>query len=410
MKKVVVLGGGVIGLSTAYFLAQEGHSVTVLDSSNMNDGCSYGNAGMVVPSHVLPLAQPGMISQGIRWMFNSKSPFYVKPRLSSELLSWGWQFYKHSTPAHVEKSKTALCSLSLLSKELYQDLAQKADFSWKEEGLLMLFRSEEVGEEEREAGKIAQELGLEVDFLSKQEVSALEPNLSLDVEGAVHYKSDAHLHPGRFMQFLKENVQALGVRVLAETEVLEMRNGGGKVASIRLKNEELSLDELVICAGAWSPKLAAQLGIKLRILPGKGYSFQLDRMGAMPTIPSILCEGKVAVTPYDQTIRFGGTMEITHTGDHRLNPNRIQGIVDTIQQFYPEMDVKMPDLSKVWHGFRPCTPSGLPYIGRSEKFTNVVIASGHAMMGLSLAPATGFLVNEVISGKKPSLDLSPFRF
>lgn len=180
--------------------------------------------------------------------------------------------------------------------------------------------------------------------------------------------------------------------------------------AIRLQNEELALDELVICAGAWSPKLARQLGIKLRILPGKGYSFQLDRKVAMPTIPAILCEGKVAVTPYDQTIRFGGTMEITHTGDHRLNPNRIRGIVDTIQQFYPETDVAMPDLSTVWHGFRPCTPSGLPYIGRSEKFNNVLIASGHAMMGLSLAPATGFLINELICGKKTSIDLSAFRF
>lgn len=410
MKKVVVLGGGVIGLSTAYFLAQEGHAVTVIDSSDMNDGCSYGNAGMVVPSHVLPLAQPGMISQGIRWMFNSKSPFYVKPRFSSELLSWGWQFYKHSKPAHVEKSKTALCSLSLLSKELYQDLAVKADFSWKEDGLLMLFRSEKVGEEEHEAGKIAQELGLEVDFLSKEDVTQLEPNLSMDVEGAVHYRSDAHLHPGRFMQFLKESLHRMGVRVLAKTDVLEMLHGAGKVSAIRLKDEELSLDELVISAGAWSPKLAAQLGIMLRILPGKGYSFLLDRNGPMPTIPSILCEGKVAVTPYDQMIRIGGTMEITHTGDHRLNPNRIQGIVDTIRQFYPEMDVAMPGLSTVWHGFRPCTPTGLPYIGRSEKFSNVVVASGHAMMGLSLAPATGFLVNELVSGKSPTLDLAAFRF
>lgn len=408
MKKVAVIGGGIIGLSSAWYLAKEGHEVVVLDASDMEEGCSYGNAGMVVPSHVLPLAQPGMISQGIRWMFKRKSPFYVHPRLSKELLSWGWQFYRHATKEHVNTSKRALLELSLLSKELYEEHARSGLFEWKDNGLFMLYQTEKTGEEECEAAEIARDLGLEVDFLTANEFQALEQGTTTDLLGAIHYKSDALINPRAFMAFLKADLQQMNVRLYKSTPVSGFQLRGNKVTAIECSNGIVEADEFVLCAGAWTPKLAAQLSIKIRVLPGKGYSFIRERKEGFPALPAILCEGKVAVSPYENTVRFGGTMEITKVGDHRIDMHRVQGITETIRKFYPELSFDNPGASEIWHGFRPCTPTGLPLISKSQTHPNVTIATGHAMMGLSLGPATGKLVSDLIAERKSSID--PGRF
>ncbi len=388
MKNCVIVGGGVVGLCSAYYLAKAGHEVTVIDQSDFKNGCSYGNAGMIVPSHVIPLAQPGMIAQGMKWMFDSKSPFYVKPRFSKDLFAWGVSFYKHANQKHVERSMPALRDLSLFSKELYQDFAKESDtFQYQEKGLLMLFQSDKVGEEENHAGKEAQKLGLEVDFLNQSEVTSLESGLNLNAIGGVHYKSDAHLSPNRFMAFLIAELSHLKVNFVSNTNVTDFKINQGKVEEIKTSTGSIKCDEVILSAGSWSPNIAKKLGIKLSILPGKGYSFNIENRGAKPTIPSILCEGKVAVTPIGDKIRFGGTMEITHTNDHAINTKRVQGIVDTANKFYPDIQLIQPPTKDVWHGFRPCTPTGLPLISRSEKMNNVIVSTGHAMMGLSLGPA-----------------------
>ena len=409
MKNCVIIGGGVIGLCSAYYLAKEGHVVTIIDQSDFKNGCSFGNAGMIVPSHVIPLAQPGMIAQGMKWMFDSKSPFYVKPRLSKELFSWGVSFYKHANQKHVNRSMPALRDLSLFSKELYQQFSQESDsFQYKENGLLMLFQSDKVGEEETHAGKEAQKLGLEVDFLNQSEVKNLESGLVLNSIGGIHYKSDAHLSPNRFMAFLIAELGRMKVNFITNSTVTDFKVEAGKIADIITTTGIIKCDEVVLSAGSWSPKIAKKLGINLSILPGKGYSFNIENRGAKPSIPSILCEGKVAVTPIGDNIRFGGTMEITHTNDHAINTKRVQGIVDTANRFYPEIQLIQPPSGDIWYGFRPCTPTGLPLISRSEKVKNLIVATGHAMMGLSLAPATGKLVQEMVNESKLSVDVSQF--
>jgi D-amino-acid dehydrogenase len=409
MKNCIVIGGGVIGLCSAYYLSKAGHKVTVIDQSDMTDGCSYGNAGMIVPSHVIPMAQPGMISQGMKWMFNSKSPFYVKPRFNRELFSWGRSFYKHATKEHVEKSMPALRDLSLFSKELYQNLTTESNsFMYDEKGLLMLFKSDKTGEEETRAAKEAEKLGLEVNFLSKDDIVKLETGISTSAIGGVHYKSDAHLSPQLFMEFLKKQLIENGVEMKANIAVIDFKTSNGVIQSVVANNQQFVADEVVLCAGSWSPKVAKKLGIKLSVLPGKGYSFDVDNEGSKPLIPSILCEGKVAVTPMDGTVRFGGTMEVTHTNDHSINAKRVQGIVNTINDFYPDVKLQQPQRGDVWHGFRPCTPTGLPIISRSSTVDNLVIATGHAMMGLSLAPATGKLVEEIISNTATTISIQRF--
>lgn len=410
MKKVGIVGGGIIGLCSAYYLAKEGYEVAVFDESAMEDGCSYGNAGMIVPSHIIPLAQPGMIAQGMKWMFDSQSPFYVKPRLNADLIKWGLQFYKHANKSHVEKAMPALRDLSLLSKELYQDFAKENNsFFYEEKGLLMLYKSDKVEEEMHHEGKEAERLGLEVNYLSRREVIALETGTKTDVIGGVHYKSDAHLYPQKFMKFIKEELIRLKVEVHQHTTVKDFVFDGSKIAKIVTNKGTFATDEVVLAAGSWSPQLAKKLNIGISILPGKGYSFTLKDRSEKPSIPSILCEGKVAVTPMNNDIRFGGTMEITHTGDTKINENRLRGIVTSINDFYPDMQIEMPKSEETWFGFRPCTPTGMPIITKDKKIVNLTLATGHAMMGLSLAPATGKIVTEIIAGKTTSVATKMFQ-
>ncbi|MBF4471153.1 NAD(P)/FAD-dependent oxidoreductase [Flavobacterium sp. HJJ] len=410
MKKVSIIGGGIIGLCSAYYLAKEGYEVAVFDKSDMTDGCSYGNAGMIVPSHIIPLAQPGMIAQGIKWMFDSHSPFYVKPRLNLDLMKWGLQFYKHANLQHVEKAMPALCDLSLLSKELYQDFAKENhSFFYEEKGLLMLYKTDKTAEDMHHEGKLAEALGLEVDFLSKEEVSKLENGTVTSVIGGVHYKSDAHIYPQKFMQFIKEELYRLNVKIHLQTTVNDFVLKNDTIAEIVTDKGIFTADEVILASGSWSPEIAKKLNVNISILPGKGYSFTLKDQSHKPSIPSILCEGKVAVTPMNNDIRFGGTMEITHTNDIKINQNRVQGIVNSINDFYPDLKIEMPKAEETWFGFRPCTPSGMPIIARDKKLKNLTLVTGHAMMGLSLAPGTGKIVTEIISGKRTSVGTEMFQ-
>lgn len=411
MKQCIVIGGGIIGLCSAYYLAKAGHQVTVLDKSDLSDGCSYGNAGMIVPSHFIPLAQPGMIGKGIRWMLNSKSPFYVQPRLHVDLLRWGITFYRHANVQHIENSKQALLDLSLMSKDLYKDLVAKhPEIFYQEKGLLMLYQSEKVGEEEIEVGEMAKTLGVDVDFLDQRGVQQLEAGVQLNVLGGVHFKSDAHLYPNALMQFLKQEVENLGVEIVRNASVERLDSTNGKVTKLKTRQQAYTADEFVLCAGSWSPLLAGQLGVQIQLLPGKGYSFNIpQKENNSPTIPSILCEGKVAVSPFQNSVRFGGTMEITQVKNTKINTNRVAGIVNTVNSFYPEIKLAAPNSKEVWSGFRPCTPTGMPIIGRNNKFKNLTVCTGHGMMGISLGPASGKLVEEIVSEQKTTIDINRFR-
>ncbi|MBY0434437.1 MAG: FAD-dependent oxidoreductase [Cyclobacteriaceae bacterium] len=406
---VGIIGGGIIGLSTAYYLSKSGHEVTVIEQGDLKDGCSFGNAGMIVPSHIIPLAAPGMISKGIRWMFDSTSPFYVKPRLSWELLTWGYQFYKHATTRHVVRSIPALKELSLFSKARYQELARELpfDFEYHERGLLMLYKTKETEHEEAETARVANDHGIEARILSAEEVQQLEPDVKINVRGGVYFAGDAHITPQTFINglitFLKDN----NVKFLTNTSVRNFSVGNGKIQSITAGDNNYAFDEVVIATGSWSGALAKQLNLNVPMQAGKGYSFTISDVKKNVRVPSIFLEARVAVTPMGNTLRFGGTMEITGV-DHSVNMERVKGIVNSIPQYYPEMKVEMPVRESVWHGLRPCSPDGLPYIGRVKGIKNLVVATGHAMMGLSLGPGTGQLVSELINQQKASIDLQPF--
>lgn len=408
MGKVIIIGGGIIGLSSAYYLHKSGWEVTVLDKGELTDNCSFGNAGMIVPSHFVPLAAPGMVEKGLRWMFNSKSPFYVKPSLSPALISWGLKFLKSANQRHLDHSAQPLIDISLLSKHLYRELAVTlGDFGLQENGILMLFKTDHTGEEELAMSKEARKLGLDVVDLSPEECRALQPDLELDVMGGVHYRCDAHLSPNVLLPMLTRYLEGQGVQIKRNHEVTHISKTGGKIISLTAGGKEFTADRYVLAGGSWSPGIAKQAGLNIPLMPGKGYSFMVDDVQKNMHIAALLCEAKVAVTPMGEQIRFGGTMEIDQINS-RINRNRVKGIVESIPRYFPGIQPELPADKDIWFGFRPCSPDGLPYIGSSAKLGNLVIATGHGMMGLSLGPATGKLVQEVLDEGPNSINITPF--
>lgn len=409
MKKIGILGGGIIGLSSAYYLNKAGHDVTIIDQTNLLDGCSHGNAGMIVPSHFIPLAAPGMISKGIRWMFHSTSPFYIQPRFSKSLIKWGYHFYRSATSAHVQRSAPALKEISLLSKSLYQEWKQELpfDFGYQEKGLLMLFKTKEAEHEEANTVEMASRYGIEAYLLNASEVQNLETQIKVDVKGGVYFPGDAHLNPNVLVTNLIKYLRQKSVSFRDKTILKDFQIDNGKVLAVKTNNGDFRFDEVVMALGSWSGEIGGKLQLSLPMQAGKGYSFTLNDVANNVQIPSIFLEARVAVTPMGNSLRFGGTMEITGV-DHRINMNRVKGIVNAIPRYYPEMLVPMPNQENVWHGLRPCSPDGLPYIGRSKKIENLIIATGHSMMGLSLAPATGLLVSEFLDNKKSSMNIELF--
>jgi D-amino-acid dehydrogenase len=379
-----------------------------MEGAQQQDGCSFGNAGMIVPSHFIPLAAPGMITQGIRWMFNSESPFYIKPRLNMDLIKWGWQFYKHATENHVQRSSLALKEIHLLSKRLYQEWAKDLpfDFGYKERGLLMLYQTPSAAQEEMETARLANKIGIEAHLLSPQEVQNLEPNVRVRVRGAVYFPGDAHLTPQALVTQLKKALQENGVSFNNDA-ITRFEISNGQLKKVLTGTQQFDMDEVILAAGIWSSELSKQLNLPLPMQAGKGYSFTLPDVQNNTHIPSIFLEARVAVTPMGNALRFGGTMEIAGK-DLSINMNRVKGIVDSIPKYYPEMRVTMPRKENVWYGLRPCPPDGLPYIGRSKMVKNLVIATGHSMMGLSLGPATGKLVSEIIENVATSAPIETF--
>ena len=419
-KSIVILGGGVIGLSTAYYCARRGHQVTLIDRNpEQRDGCSFGNAGMITPSHFVPLAAPGMIGTAFKWMWNPESPLYIKPRLNWDLLSWGWKFMRAANVRHMERSAPVLRDLSFASAACFEELAASTnnDFGLVEKGLLMLCLTGPSLEHEAAFARQANQLGVPAEVLDASALARLDPNVTTTVAGGVYFPKDCHLTPGRFMDSLQRLCEKNGVRFLWETEATSWRTAHtDQLAAVTCRGPngtfDCSGDEFVLCAGSWSSPEARALGLNLPMQAGKGYSLTLTQPRELPQICAIFTEARVAVTPMGKTLRFGGTMEIAGLNED-INPVRVQGIIKSVSRYYPNFSARDFEGVQPWRGLRPCSPDGLPYVGRTEKFRNLSVATGHAMMGLSLGPITGQLMSEVLNGEKPSIDiqlLNPDRY
>ena len=410
-KHVTILGAGVIGLSTALYCARRGMKVTVLEKKpRQRDGCSFGNAGMIVPSHFIPLAAPGMVKLGLKWMWNPESPFYIKPRLNLDLITWGLEFWKAATKGRVDAAAPVLRDLSLLSRQCYEEIG--LDFGLVKRGLVMLCKKQQTLDEEAHMAAMANQLGIPAEVLDAKATAALDPAVTMDVCGSVFFPKDCHLAPGRFIAAVEAELVKLGVEMLWETDVRGFEVEDQVLRAVKTSKGQVEGQEVLLCSGVWSAELAKELDLKLPMQAGKGYSLTLTNPKQLPDLCSICTEARLAVTPMDGSLRVGGTMEMAGT-DESITPRRVRGITRAFPEFFPAFNERDFANVKPWSGLRPVSPDGMPYLGRTQRWKNLTIATGHAMMGLSLAPATGKIVADVLSGKKSpvALDLmSPDRF
>lgn len=406
---VLIIGGGVVGICSAYYLCERGRRVVVVDMGEVCSGSSYGNAGLVVPSHSVPLAEPGVISQGLRWLLNPESPFYIKPRLDRELLSWLWKFRRACSERHVRRSMPLLRDLHLESLRLFEELAagDDLDFGFEHRGRLLVCREDGGLEKAAEEARLMQEIGLEVELLDMAGIGKLEPGVRIDGIGGVFYPQDAHLDPARFVRQLAHCVEERGGEIHADTEVLGMEVSGDKITAVETTRGNFTAGEVVLAGGSWSPGIARDLQIKLPIQPAKGYSITVERPPGCPSIPTMLTEAKVAVTPMGDSLRFAGTLELAGL-DLSVNRRRVQAMLRAVPAYLPDLDPEEFRLIEIWRGLRPCSPDGLPFLGRSRAYGNLTVAAGHAMIGLSLGPVTGRLVCQLVAKKEPDIDLSFF--
>ena len=409
--KVVIIGGGIIGLSSAFYLNKSGWDVTVLDKGDFTDNCSYGNCGYICPSHFIPLATPGIVKQGLKWMWNSKSPFYVQPRLDWNLINWGLKFVRNATKNNVEMAAAPLRDIAIISKKEYESWLSIPgfDFAYQQKGLLEIFQTEAGAEHAKHTVEKAHELGLnDTQLLTKEALQALEPQTRINGIGAILFNCDAHCYPNKLMQNLITYLKQQGVKLIPNQEVIQFEKANGSIKKVITADIVYEPDEVVIATGSWSRQTAKLLAVKIPLMPGRGYSVTLENSPYKVNYPAVLLEGRAAITPMDgNKIRFGGTMEIT---SHKTPPrmNRVQGILNAVKRFYPDFDVPLPPIEKIWYGYRPCSADGLPYIGRVKKYDNLLVATGHSMLGLSLGAGTGKLVEEIIAGKKTSMEISAF--
>ena len=404
---VLVIGGGVIGVCAAYYLAQSGRSVTLVERDEIGAGASYGNSGLLVPSHAVPLAAPGVMLKGIKWMFNSASPFYIKPRLDLNLFSWLWKFRGACTKGHLRRAAPLIRDLSLASLDLYDELAalDGLEFGFQRKGLLALCNSSEGLEELGKEVEILRGIGLDATLLSPEETAEREPDVRLDIVGAAWYSQDAHLTPDLFVNGLSAHLEAKGAEVVPHAEVIDVVVDHGHVNTVCTTRGDFAPREVVLSAGSWSSEIGRRLGLKLPIQPAKGYHVTFKKPAVGPTTPMILSEAKVGVGPMVGKLRFAGTLELGGL-DMGINRRRVNAILKAIPTYMPQLDPNEMELMEIWRGLRPCSPDGLPFIGRPRNLTNLVVAAGHATIGVSLGPITGKLVADIIGGTDSTIDLS----
>lgn len=407
-RHVAIIGSGVVGLSAAWYCRQRGLDVTVIERGPEDrDCCSLGNAGYICPSHFVPLAAPGMVAMGLKMMGDPESPFYVKPRFSWELISWAWRFWRAGTKANVERAAPLLKDMHEASVVCYKEFgdAWNNEFGLTHRGLLLVCNTQKFLDHEIEAAEMAHRLGVRAEVMDAAAIAKYEPNLTVDAIGAVLFPDDCHLTPQTFVAGLMKRVKEAGCKVEFNAGVTDFDIRERRLHAVKTSRGEFAADEIVLAAGAWSPVMSRRLGISLPMQAGKGYNLTMTNPKQMPTTSMIMTEARLAVTPMGSTLRFGGTMEMSGL-NLDINSSRLRGIVKSACRYLPAFKPEDFEGIKPWCGLRPCSPDGLPYLGRSKRYENLTIATGHAMIGMSLGPITGKHVAEIVTGSPSPYDLS----
>jgi D-amino-acid dehydrogenase len=409
VTRVVVVGGGVVGVACAYYLRKAGLDVTLIDKGEVGQGCSHANCGYVCPSHVLPLAGPGVIGKTLRTLLQKDSPLLIRPRLDPALWSWFLRFALRCNRAAMLESGRGLHALLNSSRSLYDDLLSSGavEAEWQTKGLLFVFRTPAQMHHYEATDRLLREhFDLPAKPYDGKQLCELEPALLPGLAGAWHYEGDAHLRPDRLMVSWRSLVESMGVIVREGSALEALERRGRRVTAVVTPQGTTAADHVVIATGAWTAKLAKVIGCSLPIQPGKGYSITMARPQKCPAIPMIFEEDRVAVTPMQSAYRIGSTMEFSGF-DERLIESRLNLLRKAARHYLIEPEAE-PVLER-WWGWRPMVPDGLPIVGAAPGRDNLHLATGHGMLGLSMAPATGRLVCELLTGATPHVDPRPYR-
>lgn len=406
-RRVVVVGGGVIGTACAYYLAGEGWHVTVLDRARAGAACSYGNCGLIALSHVLPLNVPGAISHTLQAMLRPNSPFSIKLRIDVPLWKWLLQFSLRCNAQEAAASARVLAGLLTSTAALYAELFQKEkiDCEWEQRGCLYAFRHPKSFAEFAQTDQsLRRDFGVGARRYSADELADFEPTLRDDLAGGWHYDIDSHLRPDLLTAGWRAVCEQRGVAFREETPVTELL-GDDAVHAVRTEaGEEIPADVVVMASGALTPQWTKQLGCRIPVQPGKGYSLTIDRPETCPQRPVIFHDDKVVVTPMQSSLRLGSTMEFAGY-DESISETRLQILRDAaalyLREPFDDADAQR------WFGWRAMSSDGRPIIGPSPARRNVFLATGHNMLGLTLAPVTGKLIAEMAGGRSPHLDPGP---
>ena len=406
---VLIIGGGPVGLSCAYYLLKSGRKVTIIDAKEIGKGSGSGNAGHIVPSHIIPLAAPGVVTSALKWMLDpAHSPFGMKVSLNPNYLSWLLKFVVACSEGNVQKNLQPLNDLGQLSAKNFAQIVaeEKFDCSYQEKGLLFLYKTEKAFHDGQHEGEFMQKHGIPVSVYDKAKIHEVEPAALDDVIGGVHFTGDAHLNPAVFLNLLKERVRAMGAEMFENTAVTGFESVGGKVRVVRTSKGEFEAQHVILAAGALTPSVAKDLKLNIPIQPARGYSMTMSATQTMPSHALILGERRIAVSPVDGLLRFTGRLEV---GNYSMEPNPVwlERIENSARE-YLRLDEKL-DVKETWAGLRPTTPDGMPIISKSPRHENLFLATGHAMLGLSLGPGTGQVAAEMLNGQEPAVSLSPMR-
>lgn len=403
-NSVLIIGGGVIGTACAHYLSERGYRVTIIDQGAFAAGASHGNCGLICPSHVLPLTEPGALKDGIKALFAANAPFKIKPRFDWSLWSWLLNFARRCNTRDMLTAGQGIQRLLKSSRQLYSQLAEADGIAceWQTKGLLFVYQQRFEFEAYAETDRLMTEHFQETARrIAADELLRMEPALKPGLAGGWYYEHDAHLRPDVLLKSWRTQLEQRGVAVRERCGLDGFVRTKGSVVAARTTQGEIAADHFVVATGALTPLLSRELGVTIPIQPGKGYSITMARPTICPSIPLMLPEYRVAVTPMETGYRLGSIMEFAGY-DSSLKPERLALLRKGAAPFLQEPDGD--PVTEEWTGWRPMTYDSLPIIDRLPNSPNVIVAAGHNMLGLSMAPGTGKLVAEIVAGESPHLD------